>query len=495
MFILLVVLEVLILIVLVVMLLRKPIGAPPVDPRAAQIPDQLARLETRSEAKSDALGVQVRDGLAEIRREAGENALQAREAAARDAGLLRAEVTASIATLGTTLRDGLADFRGDNKASAEALRRAVQENLDAIAQRLGGFISEATRNQLEAREALNTKLTELGAGNAQKQDSMRAAMEDRLERLNVTNAAKLEEMRQTVDEKLHATLHTRLTESFGAVSDQLMKVHSGLGEMTALSSGVNDLNRIFSNVKSRGGIAEVQLGRLLEQILAPTQFQRNVAVKPGTGELVEYAVRFPGATGETLLPIDAKFPREAWERLETAYEAGVVEEVAAAGRAFEAAIRTEGKRICSKYINEPVTTPHAIMFLPTESLYAEVVRRDGLQADLQSNCQVTIAGPSTLSAILISFQMGFHMLNLQKKGSEVWKVLAKTRTEFGKFEGLMDSMEKQVGTVQGTIEKLGVRTRAINRTLREVGEDQAEEGSLLGFDGVVAQIAAGDGEA
>jgi len=493
MFILLAVLEVLILIVLVVMLQRKPGAPPPVDPRAAQIPDQLARLEARSEARADALGAQVRDGLAEIRREAGENALQAREAAARDAGLLRAEVTASIATLGTTLRDGLADFRGDNKGSAEALRRAVQENLDAIAQRLGGFIAEATRNQLEAREALNAKLNELGAGNAQKQDALRAAMEDRLEKLNVTNAAKLEEMRQTVDEKLHATLHSRLTESFGAVSDQLMKVHTGLGEMTALSSGVNDLNRIFSNVKSRGGIAEVQLGRLLEQILAPTQFQKNVSVKPGSGELVEFAVRFPGATGETLLPIDAKFPREAWERLETAYEAGVVDEVAAAGRAFEAAIRTEGKRICSKYINEPVTTPHAIMFLPTESLYAEVVRRDGLQADIQNNCRVTIAGPSTLSAILISFQMGFQMLNLQKKGSEVWKVLATTRTEFTTFGKLMDKIGDDMLKVHGKLSEVGVRTRAINRALREVGEDQADEGTVLAFDGgagVVERLAA-----
>ena len=498
MFIVLAVLEVLVLIVLVVMLTRKPVGSPtePVDPRAAQVPDQLARLEARSEARADGLSAQVRDGLAEIRREAGENALQAREAAAREAGLLRAEVTASIATLGTTLRDGLADFRGDNKGSAEALRRAVQENLEAIAQRLGGFIAEATRNQLEAREALNAKLNELGQGNAQKQDALRAAMEERLERMNVTNAAKLEEMRQTVDEKLHATLHTRLTESFGAVSDQLMKVHTGLGEMTALSSGVNDLNRIFSNVKSRGGIAEVQLGRLLEQVLAPTQFLKNAQVKPGTGELVEFAVRFPGATGETLLPIDAKFPREAWERLETAHEGGVPDEIAAAGRAFEAAIRTEGKRICSKYINEPVTTPHAIMFLPTESLYAEVVRRDGLQADLQSNCQVTIAGPSTLSAILISFQMGFQMLNLQEKGSEVWTVLAKTRTEFGKFGGLMDKISEDLLKVHGELSDVGVRTRAINRALREVGEDEVEGGTLLAFDGgVVERLAAVNEEA
>jgi DNA recombination protein RmuC len=277
-------------------------------------------------------------------------------------------------------------------------------------------------------------------------------------------------MRQTVDEKLNDTLQTRLTESFGQVTDQLNKVHSGLGEMTKLSDGVNDLSRIFTNVKSRGGFAEVQLGMLLEQMLAPGQFLRNAKVKEGSQEVVEFAVRFPGHSGETLLPIDAKFPREDWERLEAAYESNIPENIASAGKAFEAAIRTEGDRICKKYINPPVTTPHAIMFLPTEGLYAEVMRRDALQAEVQSRCHVTIAGPSTLSAILTSFQMGFHMLAIQEKGDEVWKVLEGTKREFNTFETLMTKMESQVGTVQNTIQKLGVRTRAINRTLREVGE-------------------------
>jgi DNA recombination protein RmuC len=276
-------------------------------------------------------------------------------------------------------------------------------------------------------------------------------------------------MRQTVDEKLNDTLQTRLTESFGQVTNQLNKVHAGLGEMTKLSDGVNDLSRIFTNVKSRGGFAEVQLGMLLEQMLAPSQFIRNARVREGSLEVVEFAVRFPGHAGETLLPIDAKFPREDWERLEAAYESGNAEQIAAAGKAFEAAIRTEGDRICSKYINPPKTTPHAIMFLPTEGLYAEVMRRDALQAEVQSKCRVTIAGPSTLSAILTSFQMGFHMLAIQEKGDEVWRVLEGTKKEFGKFEGLMDKMDKQVGTVQNTIRDLGQRSRAITKTLRDVG--------------------------
>jgi DNA recombination protein RmuC len=254
--------------------------------------------------------------------------------------------------------------------------------------------------------------------------------------------------------------------------------------MTKLSDGVNDLSRIFTNVKSRGGFAEVQLGMLLEQMLAPAQFIRNAKVKEGSLETVEFAVRFPGHAGETLLPIDAKFPREDWERLDAAYESNVPEQIAAAGKAFEAAIRIEGDRICSKYINPPLTTPHAIMFLPTEGLYAEVMRRDALQAEIQSKCRVTMAGPSTLSAILTSFQMGFHMLAIQEKGDEVWRVLEGTKKEFGNFETLMTKMESQVGTVQNTIQKLGVRTRAINRTLREVGEaEKALPGSqLIDFD-------------
>jgi len=261
-------------------------------------------------------------------------------------------------------------------------------------------------------------------------------------------------------------------------------VHTGLGEMTKLSDGVNDLSRIFTNVKSRGGFAEVQLSMLLEQMLAPGQFIRNAKVKEGSLEAVEFAIRFPGLSGETLLPIDAKFPREDWERLEAAYESNIPEQIASAGKAFEAAIRTEGDRICSKYINPPRTTPHAIMFLPTEGLYAEVMRRDALQAEIQSKCRVTIAGPSTLSAILTSFQMGFHMLAIQEKGDEVWRVLEGTKKEFGTFETLMTKMESQVGTVQNTIQKLGIRTRAINRTLREVGEtDKALPTSeLIDFD-------------
>jgi DNA recombination protein RmuC len=242
------------------------------------------------------------------------------------------------------------------------------------------------------------------------------------------------------------------------------------------------------------------LETLLKQMLAPNQFEKNVKVKSGSQELVEFAVKLPTPSGETLLPIDSKFPREAWERLESAYASG--SDIVSAGKAFETAIRNEGRKICEKYIAPPTTTSFAIMFLPTEGLYAEVMRRDGLQTDIQQNCHVTIAGPSTLSAILNSFQMGFHMLQLQQKGDEVWKVLANARKEFGTFETLMDKMTDDVGRVQGTIDKLGVRTRAINRTLRDVSVDGATgslpAGSLTGgesaFDGLLPMLAASEEE-
>ena len=475
---------------------------------AGSLPSQLARLEASTTVRVDALDSSLRGAVASIqaelaqaRREAANDADRGRESAGAAAIALREEVTRILAHLGQTLKEHLADFsthssgalgahHANTTLAAETLRSAVKQDLDAIGQRLSHFITETGRHQAESRDALHTRLTELGGAQQIHQERLRSTMEERLTLLNTTNASKLEEMRETVGEKLHATLHTRLTESFGQVTDQLSKVHTGLGEMSKLSEGVEGLSRIFTNVKSRGGFAEVQLGMLLEQMLAPSQFVRNARIRPHTQEVVEFAVRFPGHAGETLMPIDAKFPREDFERLEASYESGSAEEIAATGRAFVSAIRLQAKTIHEKYIEPPVTTRHAIMFLPTEGLYAEVLRREGLQAELQSKWCVTIAGPTTLSAILSSFQMGFQMLTIQQKGHEVWNVLAQTRTEFTKFEDLMGSMEKQVGTVQNTIQKLGTRTRAINRSLRDLGEiDSGAGGSLLAFpDGAVPAI-------
>ena len=493
------------LIVLAIVLGRSATAKAAADPRlgmllGAGLPEQLSRLDARHEARLEGLERLLRAELVALRQETADAAAHGRAGVDTHSADLRRELQGNLQTLGDTLHRGLEAFRGDHKAEAERLRLAVDGQLNGLGQRLLRFTAETHGHHLESREALHTRLTELGHGQAEHQERLRTAVEARLDRINEVNAAKLEEMRVTVDEKLHSTLQSRLTESFGAVADQLTKVHSGLGEMSKLSSDVGDLSRLFTNVKSRGGFAEVQLGMLLDQMLAPNQFGRNVRVKPQTAELVEYAVKLPTPQGETLLPIDAKFPRVAWERLENGYAAGNAPEIANAGRVFEAAIRTEAKRICEKYINPPITANFAVMFLPTEGLYAEVMRRDGLQTDLQQSYRVTIAGPSTLSALLNSFQMGFHMLHLQKKGDEVWQVLARAKEEFGKFEVLMASMERQVGTVQSTLEKLNTRTRVINKTLRDVGE---EEGRLLtageprgvaGLDGLVPELAATGGE-
>ena len=425
------------LMVLLALYLRKP-SAAEADPRLGQLPEQLTRL-------------------------IADEARRTREDNTTAATSLRNEVIGSIATLGQGLKE-------DNSSSAAALRTDVDQKMRTLSQGFSDFKNETRENHRALEESVNSKLLTLMESNSGQQEKLRGAVEERLNKLNTDNSAKLEEMRATVDEKLHATLQTRLTESFGQVTDQLNKVHAGLGEMSKLSEGVDGLSRIFSNVKSRGGVAEVQLGMLLRQVLAPSQFLENASVRPGSLERVEFAVRFPTSSGERLMPIDAKFPREDWERLETAYESNDADAITREGRAFESSIRAEAEKICAKYINPPVTTPYAVMFLPTESLYAEVIRRDALQAEIQSKCHVTIAGPTTLSAILTSFQMGFHMLALQEKGDEVWKILESTKTEFRTFEILMGKMESQVGTVQNTIQKLGVRTRAINRTLREVSD-------------------------
>lgn len=425
-------LAVLNLLLLVLLFVKKP-APPEVDSRLSQLPENVAGVR----AAVETLDAGLRASLAELRRDQSDAARHAREEAAVTFGHLR----------------------NDSTAANEALRGLLQKELSTIQERLQSFMTDAREQQLRAQEILHKRLQDLGMLQTQN-----------MEKMNRDNAAKLEEMRQTVDEKLHATLQTRLTESFGQVTTHLGEVQKGLGEMKELATGVSDLKKVFSNVKSRGIVGEFQLGMQLEQMFSPEQYEKNVRIKRGTTETVEYALKFPSADGSVLLPIDAKFPREDWERLEHAYEHGSPEEIAKAGAAFERTIRNEGKRISDKYIEEPKTLPHAIMFLPTEALYAEVVRRPGLQSQVQQECRVTIAGPSTFMAILTSFQMGFHTIALEKKGNEVWKVLANVKTEFGKFEQLMTKVEDNVGKVQKSLNDIGVRTRAINRNLRNVTE-------------------------
>ena len=329
----------------------------------------------------------------------------------------------------------------------------------------------------EAREELQrisqTLATQLSANagvqNAQF-ESLRGAVENRLERIREDNAARLEQMRQTVDEKLHATLEKRLSESFKQVSERLELVHKGLGEMQTLAAGVGDLKKVLSNVKTRGVLGEAQLAALLEEVMAPEQYERNVATRPGSRERVEFAIRLPGGqSGEpVMLPIDAKFPLEDYQRLQAAQEQGDVAAVELAGKALEARLKLEAKSIAEKYVEPPHTTDFALLYLPFEGLFGEVLRRPGLFEQLQRQWRVTVCGPTNLLAYLNSLQMGFRTLAIQQRSSEVWKVLGTVKAEFGKFAEVLANTKRQLQTVANTIDQAEVRTRQIERKLKDV---------------------------
>ncbi|GGE78678.1 DNA recombination protein RmuC [Massilia psychrophila] len=331
-------------------------------------------------------------------------------------------------------------------------------------------------------DALNLSLSTLTESNAQRMLEVRATLESKIKDLQQDNAARLEEMRKTVDEKLHATLETRLTESFRQVSDRLEKVHQGLGEMQQLAIGVGDLKRVLTNVKTRGTWGEVQLEMLLEQVLTVDQYAKNVETIPGTGARVEFAIKLPGSVdggAPVWLPIDAKFPKEQYERLVEAADRADADGVLTAGRELERAVRGEAKTICEKYLSPPLTTDFAILFLPTEGLYAEVMRRPGLADDVQRTLRVSIAGPSTLTAILNSLQMGFRTLALEKRSSEVWQVLGAVKTEFGKFGTVLNKTRLTLEAAAKNIESAEVRSRQMARKLKSVEALPSEAAQLM----------------
>lgn len=330
-----------------------------------------------------------------------------------------------------------------------------------------------------AREESRSSAKEQREELASSMERLRGTLDARVRELQESNERKLDQMRRVVDEKLQETLDKRLGESFKLVSDRLEAVHKGLGEMQTLATGVGDLKRVLSNVKVRGTWAEVQLGAILEQMLTPEQFSRNVVVTPGRSAVVEFAVRLPGPKDEpgtpVWLPIDSKFPQEDYLRLVEASEAGNADAVQAASDALAKAVRVAAKDIRDKYVNPPFSTDFAIMYLATEGLYAEVLRRPELVDDLQHTFRVVVAGPTSLSAILSSLRMGFQTLAIEKRASEVWRVLGAVKTEFGKFGVVLDKVQKQLATASKTIEATGVRTRAIERTLRSVEHLPEEE--------------------
>jgi len=354
---------------------------------------------------------------------------------------------------------GLSTF-GQNISTQMTSIATVQNNqIDSFALQLENF-----RRTLEEQLARVQDQQRLAAKDT------RETLEQRLEKLQQDNSAKLEQMRQTVDEKLHATLEQRLSESFKQVSERLEQVHKGLGEMQVLAAGVGDLKKVLANVKNRGVMGEVQLAALLEQILTPEQYETNVATKPGSKDRVEFAIRLPGrdAEGVVWLPLDAKFPTEDYQRLQEAQDAADPVAVEVAAKALEARIRLEARTIAEKYVEPPATTDFGLLYLPFEGLYAEVLRRPGLFEALQRDFRVTLCGPTTLSALLNSLQMGFRTLAIEKRSSEVWQVLGAVKSEFGRFAEVLARTKAQLQTVTNSIDAAETRTRQIERKLKDV---------------------------
>lgn len=376
---------------------------------------------------------------------------------------LRQEVGEGILKFGSSVQTSVSDGRTSVDKRFEEFARTHAEFANAL--------REEVRKTIAAfGEGLKTDVKTLADANATNQETLRQTVIERLDKLRADNEAKLEAMRATVEEKLQGTLDKRLGESFALVSDRLEMVHKGLGEMQSLAIGVGDLKRVMSNVKDRGGWAEVQLGAMLEQVLARDQYVTNAKMEPGATEMVEYAVRMPGQSdgGDVLLPIDAKFPKEAYERLMAAWETGDAEAARAASEALAAVIEGEAKRIASKYIRPPRSTDFAVMYLPTEGLFAEAMRVPGLAQRIQAKHRVTVAGPTTLHALLNSLQMGFRTLAIQKRSSEVWRVLGEAKAEFQKYGEVWDKLRDQLQKAQRTVDDVGTRTRAVERKLRDV---------------------------
>lgn len=382
------------------------------------------------------------------------------------------------------LQDELAKSRLETGLNAKGLREEVFNALNRLNESVLRRMSENITTQMQQLESFAKQLSHLTQSNEQRMDKLRDAVEGQLKAIQQDNTAKLEEMRNTVDEKLNVTLEKRLGESFRLVSERLELVHKGLGEMQSLALGVGDLKRVLTNVKTRGIWGEMQLGSLLEQILTIEQYAQNIATKPGSSERVEFAIKLPGRAkdGDVVwLPIDAKFPQEDYQRLLDAQEQGDFSLAEETAKALESRIKNEAKNIASKYISVPATTDFAILFLPTEGLYAEVLRRPGLCDTLMRDYKIIITGPTTLAALLNSLQMGFRTLAIEKRSSEVWNILGAVKSEFGKFGDLLDKTHKKLQEASNSIDTAARKTRTITRKLKDVEELPQEEAlSILG---------------
>lgn len=423
-----------------------------------------------------------------------ETAVMRREADERGAGL-RGELVSQVATLGRSLNEGLATtrsgvetrmdaFAAAQNLAAETLRMAVGKSVTGFGESLKQDFAAFQSGTRDALASVEQRIAALTEANETRQQALRDAMERQLGALREANEAKLEQMRATVEEKLQGTLEKRLGESFALVSERLENVQRGLGEMQTLALGVGDLKRVLTNVKTRGGWGEMQLGAVLSTLLAADQFAEQVPVTGG-GNRVDFAIRLPGGEGGApiWLPIDAKFPVEDYERLLGAQELGDAAGIEAAGKAIEQAIRLQARSISEKYVSPPATTDFAILYLPGEGLFAEVIRRAGLVDELQRKHRVAVAGPTTLAALLNSLQMGFRTLAIQQRSSEVWRVLGEAKAEFEKYGQVWDKLKKQLETAQNTVDEAGKRTRAVSRKLKDVETIETGAPSLLLDDG------------
>ncbi len=429
----------------------------------ASIAQRLAASEGNGEAQNERLERELRAAVessaSQVRMETGHRLTEMQTA-------LVSQVT-GLASVQTTQLTGFGQQMTHAAKIAETSARAQRE--------------EGAEQVKRLAQLLQQQVADLATNVQRNLGEVRTTLEGRLQSLQQGNEAKLEQMRATVEEKLQTTLEARLGESFRRVSEQLEQVHRGLGEMQTLATGVGDLKRVLTNVKSRGTYGEVQLAALLEQVLTPEQYATNVATRPGSSNRVEFAIRLPGRDdgSPVWLPIDAKFPSEDYERLLAAHDAVDTAAIETAGRALETRIRTEAKTLREKYVEPPHTTDFGILFLPTEGLFAEVLRRPGLTEALNRDLRVVIAGPTTLFAMLNSLQMGFRTLALEKRSAEVWQVLGAVKTEFGKFGDVLATLKRQLASASTTIEQAETRTRQMGKALKTVESLPAEQAARL----------------
>ena len=394
-----------------------------------------------------------------------------RAESARTAKDAREEMSTTLRSFGELISNSTKSSSTLQRDQLETFSKNLNDLTRSLEERLKESTESNSKNSREAREELQKS-----------QETLRGIIEKKISDMQSGNERKLDEMRATVDERLQKTLETRLGESFKLVSERLEAVHKGLGDMQQLAAGVGDLKKVLTNVKTRGVLGEYQLENLLEQLFTPDQYSKNVKTKSGSNALVEFAIKMPGRDDQTMwLPIDSKFPKEDFELLMNAYDNGTSEQIEENRRNFVRGIKKCAADICGKYIDPPNTTDFAILFLPFESLYAEVLRTPGLFESIQRECKINIAGPTTLSAFLSSLQMGFRTLAIEKRSSGVWHLLGAVKTQFGIFGNILEKTQRKLKEASSSIDDAGQRSRVIERKLREVQAlPQAESVMLLG---------------